>query len=95
MAVELGPERIRVNSIHSTNVDTPMIQNPSSYRVVGIADAPGARSEFARVSSGMNLLPVPWIEAQDVSNAVLFLASDEASCITGVTLPVDAGFLEK
>ena len=38
---------------------------------------------------------IPWIEAIDVSNAVLFLASDEARYITGVTLPVDAGLLTK
>jgi len=36
-------------------------------------------------------MPVPWVQAQDISNAVLFLASDEARYITGVTLPVDLG----
>jgi NAD(P)-dependent dehydrogenase (short-subunit alcohol dehydrogenase family) len=43
----------------------------------------------------MNLLPIPWMQAVDISNAVLFLASDEARYITGVTLPVDAGFMAK
>ena len=39
----------------------------------------------------MNALPIPWVEAVDISNALLFLASDEARYITGVALPVDAG----
>ena len=39
----------------------------------------------------LNALPIPWVEPVDISNAVLFLASDEARYITGVTLPVDAG----
>jgi NAD(P)-dependent dehydrogenase (short-subunit alcohol dehydrogenase family) len=43
----------------------------------------------------VNALPVPWVEPVDISNAVLFLASDEARYITGVTLPVDAGSLVK
>ncbi len=48
-----------------------------------------------RPSIGLNILPVPWVETIDISNAVLWLASDEARFITGVTLPVDAGFCEK
>jgi NAD(P)-dependent dehydrogenase (short-subunit alcohol dehydrogenase family) len=43
----------------------------------------------------MNMLPVPWIEASDISDTVLFLASDEAKYITSVVLPVDAGCVEK
>ncbi|MET3953163.1 NAD(P)-dependent dehydrogenase (short-subunit alcohol dehydrogenase family) [Rhodococcus sp. OAS809] len=43
----------------------------------------------------MNILPIPWLEPVDMSNALLFLASDEARYITGVTLPIDAGLLTK
>jgi (+)-trans-carveol dehydrogenase len=43
----------------------------------------------------MNALPIPWVEPVDISNALLFLASDEARYITGVALPVDAGCLIK
>jgi (+)-trans-carveol dehydrogenase/(-)-trans-carveol dehydrogenase len=50
---------------------------------------------MADTSTALNALPVPWVEPVDISNAVLFLASDEARYITGVTLPVDAGFLLK
>ena len=47
------------------------------------------------MSQALNALPIPWVEPVDISNAVLFLASDEARYITGVTLPVDAGALVK
>ena len=43
----------------------------------------------------LNLLPIPWVEAADISNAVLWLASDESRYVTGVTLPIDAGLLVK
>jgi (+)-trans-carveol dehydrogenase len=46
---------------------------------------------FAVPAGDMNALPVPWIEPGDVSNAVLFLASDEARYVTGISLPIDAG----
>jgi (+)-trans-carveol dehydrogenase/(-)-trans-carveol dehydrogenase len=47
--------------------------------------------EFRPASQALNALPIPWVEPVDISNALLFLASDEARYITGVTLPVDAG----
>jgi len=50
---------------------------------------------MAEAFVGINMLPVPWVEAVDISNAVLWLASDEARYVTGITLPVDAGALEK
>jgi (+)-trans-carveol dehydrogenase len=50
---------------------------------------------MADASQAMNALPIPWMEPTEVSNAVLFPASDEARYITGVTLPVDAGFMLK
>lgn len=87
LALELGSEWIRVNSIHPTSVDTHMLQSV-------MPDSPTAEDR-AKALSGFNVLPVPWIEARDVSNAVVFLASDEARYITGVALPVDAGALLK
>ncbi len=90
LAMELGPESIRVNSVHPTQVDTAMIQNQGVYDL--FAGKEGAtKEEFAAASEAVVLLPIPWVEAVDISNAVLFLASDEARYITGVTLPVDAG----
>jgi SDR family mycofactocin-dependent oxidoreductase len=90
LAIELAPESIRVNSVHPTQVDTDMIHNQPIYDL--FAGKPGAtREEFAEASSRLQLLPVPWVEPIDISNAVLFLASDEARFITGTALVVDAG----
>ncbi|MCW2492574.1 MAG: (+)-trans-carveol dehydrogenase [Pseudonocardiales bacterium] len=95
LAQELAPHRIRVNTVNPTQVDTPMIMNESMYKLFCPAlDAPN-REDFAPISQAMNALPIPWVDARDVSNAVLFLASDEGRYITGVALPVDAGVLIK
>jgi len=95
LALELAPHFIRVNSLHPSTVDTDMIQNEATYRLFrpDLRD-PGAQ-ELADAGRAINALPIPWLEPVDISNAVLFLASDEARYITGVTLPVDAGFLVK
>ena len=90
-ALELAPHGIRVNSVHPTTVDTGMIQNQANYRLF-LPDAENPTREQAEpVYRTLNALGVPWIDPVDVSNAVLFLASDEARYITGATLPVDAG----
>jgi len=91
LAVELGPERIRVNHVAPTQVSTPMIHNDAVYRLfVPDAEQP-SREEFAAASEAIHLLPTPWVEPVDVANAVLFLASEEERFITATTLPVDAG----
>jgi SDR family mycofactocin-dependent oxidoreductase len=91
LANELGPHSIRVNTIHPTNVDTIMIQNPGTYAMFSPGDPEPSREKAMPGFMSLNTLPVPWIEKVDISNAVLFLASDEGRYITGVTLPVDAG----
>ena len=94
-ALELGPHMIRVNTVHPTNVDTPMVQNPSTYALFR-PDLENPRREDAEEAfAGINMLPIPWVQPRDISNAVLFLASDEARYITGVTLSVDAGSTQK
>lgn len=96
LANELTPCNIRVNCVHPTNVYTPLIQNDavcSAFRPD--LDRPPTRTEFAEVARGMNMLAVPWVDAADVANAALFLASDEACYITAVTLPVDAGATQR
>ncbi|MEW1982096.1 mycofactocin-coupled SDR family oxidoreductase [Citricoccus sp. NPDC079358] len=91
LVLELGKENIRVNTIHPTQVDTDMIQNEAIYKLfVPGKDNPG-REDFAEVSRTMQALDVDWVEARDISNALLFLASDEARYITGQQLKVDAG----
>jgi SDR family mycofactocin-dependent oxidoreductase len=86
-AVELSAAQIRVNTVHPTGVDTMMVNNPAMEKFLGaFPDA---------VSSITNLLPVELLQPRDISDAVLFLVSDLARYITGVTLPVDAGFTVK
>jgi SDR family mycofactocin-dependent oxidoreductase len=95
MANELAPHFIRVNTVHPTSVYTKMNQNPAMWELF----APGVENptydDFGQTFTDLNLLPVPWVDPVDISNAVLFLASDEARYITGIQLPVDAGFHEK
>jgi SDR family mycofactocin-dependent oxidoreductase len=86
-AIELAPYGIRVNSIHPTGVNTPM--NDGLAALEGLTP-----QEIAERSAG-NLLPVPWIEPEDVANAVLYLASDRARYVTGAPLVIDAGLLSR
>jgi len=91
LACELAGHFIRVNAICPTAVDTPMIQNERLYRLFRPdLDKPG-REDVKAGFQAMNLLPIPWIDPVDVSNAIVWLASDAARYVTGVTLPVDAG----
>ncbi|MFI0976063.1 mycofactocin-coupled SDR family oxidoreductase [Streptomyces sp. NPDC021093] len=86
-ANNLAPYNIRVNSVHPTGVATRMVADPAIVEFV--ARDPNLSGQAP------NALPVRMIEPVDVSNAVLWLASDEARYITGVTLPVDAGFINR
>jgi len=92
LANELAPDMIRVNSVHPSAVDNDMIHNQALYHLL-LPDHQGdiTRQEIEPVFQTLNALPIPWVESVDISNAALFLASDEARYITGVTLPVDAG----
>jgi (+)-trans-carveol dehydrogenase len=90
LALELAPDSIRVNSIHPTQVDTDMIQNTATYDLF-TGKQGSTKEEFAEASRRVIALPIPWVEAVDISNALLFLASDEGRYITGVPLPVDGG----
>jgi len=91
LAVELAPHMIRVNSIHPTTVPTPLLLNENNWRIFRPDLDNPTLDDVMHLYRGLNLLPVPWVESEDVANALLFLASDEARYITGVTFPVDAG----
>jgi len=95
LSAELAVHRIRVNTVNPTQVDTQMIMNGPMYELFCPDIENPGREDFAPISQAMHLLPIPWVQPDDVSNAVLFLASDEARYITGVALPVDAGVLIK
>ena len=95
LALELAPHMIRVNSLHPTQVNTEMIMNEPTWKLFSPDIEHPTIEDFGPISQSMNALPIPWVEPVDISNALLFLASDEARYITGVTLPVDAGCLIK
>jgi NAD(P)-dependent dehydrogenase (short-subunit alcohol dehydrogenase family) len=86
-AIELAPHGIRVVSLHPTGVNTPMND--------GLAALEGLTPQEIGERSAGNLQPVPWIEPEDVANAVLYLASDRARFMTGSALVLDAGLLTR
>ena len=79
----LAPHSIRVNTVHPTGCNTPGITNDVSQEFL---------QQYSAFNTNPNALPVGMIEPVDVSNAILWLVSDAARYVTGVTLPVDAGF---
>jgi SDR family mycofactocin-dependent oxidoreductase len=82
-AISFAPHSIRVNSVHPTGVDTPMVVNDSMKKWLDQVHSSGSIGNF---------LPVELMEPNDVSNAIAWLVSDEARYVTGVALPVDAGY---
>jgi SDR family mycofactocin-dependent oxidoreductase len=84
IANDLAKHMIRVNTIHPTGVATGMTMNEAMMRMVAEAD-PG-------LSAMQNALPIEILQPEDIANAVAWLVSDEAKFITGVALPLDAGF---
>jgi SDR family mycofactocin-dependent oxidoreductase len=86
-ALELAPYGVRVVSIHPTGVNTPMND--------GLAALEGLTPQQIAERSAGNLLPVPWIEPEDVAAAVVFLASDQARFVTGSQFVLDAGLLTR
>jgi NAD(P)-dependent dehydrogenase (short-subunit alcohol dehydrogenase family) len=84
MANELARHKIRVNTVHPTGVDTPM--------TTGLGGLEGLINSDPELGPMfMNTFPVEIVDARDISNAVLFLASDEARYVTGLEFTVDAG----
>ena len=85
-ANHLAPHSVRVNSVHPAGVNTPMINNEFIREWLGDVTATTARDMG-------NALPVQVLEPEDIANAVAWLVSDDARYVTGITLPVDAGFI--
>lgn len=91
LAVELAPHSIRVNTVHPANVNTDMIHNQGIYDLFFPDLKNPTREQADKAYRSMQALPVNTLDPVDISNAVLWLASDEARYVTGITLPVDAG----
>jgi (+)-trans-carveol dehydrogenase len=90
LAVELGPQWVRVNALCPGNVATPMFHNP--YILDMYNGGPGGTVELAKFpAQAAQLLPVPWFEPEAIANAALYLASEDGKYVTGTAFSVDAG----
>jgi NAD(P)-dependent dehydrogenase (short-subunit alcohol dehydrogenase family) len=94
-AVELGQHFIRVNSVHPTNVNTPMFMNDGTMKLFRPDLKTPGPDDLKAAAQFMHVLPIGWVEPVDISNAVLFLASDESRYVTGLPVTVDAGSMLK
>ena len=93
LAGELAPHNIRVNSVNPTNVNTPMINNPRYNRLFAGGKEGATQDDALEALTAMHALPVPFLDPSDVSNAVVYLASDDGRYATGTAHIVDAGAL--
>jgi NAD(P)-dependent dehydrogenase (short-subunit alcohol dehydrogenase family) len=93
LALQLAPHAIRVNAVHPTNCNTDMLHNEAMYKLYR-SDLEHPTREDAMVTfPHMQKLPIPYVEPVDISNAVLWLASEESRFVTGQQLKVDGGAL--
>ncbi|MEE2059111.1 mycofactocin-coupled SDR family oxidoreductase [Rhodococcus artemisiae] len=91
LAKELAPESIRVNTVHPTTVATDMILNDATYRLFRPDLENPTLEDFNEAARTLNALPIPAIESVDISNAILYLVSDDGRYVTGTQHVVDAG----
>jgi len=92
LALELGPHNITVNAVCPTNVDTPMIQNPAMYSLFAPDIENPSRDDVIPGFRSLNALPIPWVEAKDISEGMLYLASEAGRYVTGEALSIAAGW---
>lgn len=91
LAAQLAPLSIRANVVHPTNVDTPMLHNEGMYKMFR-PDLEHPQLDDALLTFPMMQgMPIPYVEPDDVSHAVCYLASDESRYVTGVQFKIDAG----
>jgi SDR family mycofactocin-dependent oxidoreductase len=93
LSLALAPHNIRVNAIHPGNIDTDMLQNEAMYRIFRPDLEHPAREDAQAAFGSMHKLPVNTLDPVDISEAVLYLASDASRYVTGQQLKVDAGAL--
>ncbi|MGX9792697.1 mycofactocin-coupled SDR family oxidoreductase [Mycobacterium sp. MMS18-G62] len=91
LATELAPRGIRANVVHPTNCNTDMLQSEPMYKSFRPDLEHPTQADAEPVFYVQQAMKVPWIEPVDISNAVLWLASDEARYVTGMQVRVDAG----
>ncbi|HEY9417312.1 MAG TPA: mycofactocin-coupled SDR family oxidoreductase [Pseudonocardia sp.] len=93
LSVELAQHNIRCNTVNPTTVNTDMIHNSTLYELFLGGMKGATRADAESGFTGLNGMKLPWVEPVDISNAVLWLASDESRYVTGTTQVVDAGAL--
>lgn len=95
LALDLGQYFVRANAVLPSTVNTPMIMNEPSYRIYRPDVDNPTREDAIAGFYAHNVIPAPYVEPEDVSAAVLFLASDDSRYVTGIGLPVDLGTIQK
>lgn len=94
LALELAAHNIRVNTLAPSAVKTDLALNPVLFELfTGRADA--TADDAAPIFQNLNLMERPWLDPEEISNAVVWLSSDQARSITGIVLPLDLGFMIK
>ncbi|BBZ20706.1 mycofactocin-coupled SDR family oxidoreductase [Mycolicibacterium gadium] len=91
LALTMAPHSVRINAVHPTNVNTDMLHNVPMYKVFRPDLSEPTREDAEAVFPILQAMPTPWVEPEDISHAVVYLASDEARFVTGQQLFVDAG----
>lgn len=92
LANEAGEFNIRSNVILPGNTNTPLLNNQATWRLFRPDLADPTVEDVKPTMQSLALLPTPWVESEDIANAALWLASDESRFVTGLEIPVDAGW---
>ncbi len=92
LALDLGQYNITVNAVCPTNVDTPMIQNPAMHHLFRPDLENPSREDVVSPLTEVNALPIPWVEPRDISEGMLYLASESGRYVTGEALMIAAGW---
>ena len=95
LGLQLAPQLVRINAIHPTNCNTLLLHNADVYRAFRPDLENPTRADAMAAFPAMHAMPIPYIEPQDVSNLVAFLASDESRYMTGTNIRVDGGAMLK